>query len=125
MAYYVYVIALDPGVRKLARFRARNQGLEPDAPCVYVGQSAHEPDCRYRQHKECHGPVIRFSCICERPLGDFSRRLSNRLVRDHGTHLARGLYESRNPLKSRAQAEAAEAALAAELKARGFGVWWS
>lgn len=125
MAYFVYVVALDPAVAKLARFRARNPGLALDAELVYVGQSAHEPDCRYRQHKECHGPVIRFSCICERPLGDFSRNLSNRYVRTYGRYLRRDLYERFNPIRTRAAAERAEKQLARDLAARGFGVWWA
>ncbi|MCX5787557.1 MAG: hypothetical protein NTX64_03470 [Elusimicrobia bacterium] len=124
MPYYVYVVALDPAVKKSARFRDRNPGLASDAPCYYVGQSAHEPDCRYRQHKECHGPVIRFSCICAKPLGDFSRNLSNRYVREYGRFLKRELYEHHNPMRTRAEAERREAGLASELRAQGCGVWW-
>ncbi len=123
MPYHVYVVALDPSVAKSPRFRARNPDLAIDAECVYVGQSAHEPDCRYRQHKECHGPVIRFSCICERPLGDFSKNLSNRCVRTYGRFLRRDLYERQNPIRTRVQAERLEKELARTLAAKGFGVW--
>ncbi len=124
MPYYVYVIELDPEVAAISRFCERNPEMEPGGPCYYVGQSVHEPDCRYRQHKECHGPVIKFSCICEKPKGDFSKNLSNRYARKYGRWLKRDLFEKRNPLRTRREAEAMEARLAAELQARGCGVWW-
>ncbi len=124
MRYYVYVISLEPEVGKIARFRERNPDMDPGAECYYVGQSIHEPDCRYRQHKECHGPVIKFSCICERPKGDFSKNLGNRYARKFGTHLQRSLFEKYNPLPTRAEAERVEKMLAIQLQLKGCGVWW-
>lgn len=125
MPYYVYVIELESAVAKIGRFRERNPDMEIGAPCYYVGQTAHEPDCRYRQHKECHGPVIKFTCICARPLGDFSKNLSNRYARKFGLWLKREKFERYNPIKTRKEAERIEKVLALKLRNEGAGVWWA
>ncbi len=124
MPYFVYVIELDPAVARIRRFRDRNPRMDLDGRCLYVGQSAHEPDCRYRQHKECHGRNIRFSCICDRKSGRFRKNLSNRYARKYGLFLRRQLYEKRNPIRTRKQAERIEHELAMRLRASGHGVWW-
>lgn len=121
----MYVIELDAAVRRVRRFAERNPSMGPDGRCYYVGQSAHEPECRYRQHKECRGSAITFSCICGRRRGRFTKRLSNRYVRRFGFRLARSLYERFNPVDTRAHAEALERALAARLQAEGHGVYWA
>ena len=123
MPYYVYVIALAPSVSQLKKFRERNRGRDPDRDCLYIGQSIHDPDCRYRQHKECRSGG-RFRCICGAVKKILTKNLSNSLVRRYGTHLARGLYEEYNPLPSRREAEAMEEALARRLRLHGHGVWW-
>jgi len=122
--YYVYVIELDEAVKKSRKFAERNAGMLPYGRCFYVGQSIHDPDCRYRQHKECWGDEIAFSCICDRKQGRFTKRLSNGFARRFGKFLARELYEKRNPLRTRADAERMEERLARELQADGHGVWW-
>jgi hypothetical protein len=122
--YYVYAIELDEAVRSVRKFADRNPDMLPYGRCFYVGQSIHEPDCRYRQHKECHGGARGLSCICARRQGRFTKNLSNGLARRFGKFLARDAYESRNPLRTRAESERQEAELARELQADGHGVWW-
>ena len=124
MPYFVYVIELDEAVKKSRKFLERNPLMLPYGRCFYVGQSAHDPDCRYRQHKECWGEFANFSCICGRKRGKFTKKLSNLYARKYGRWLARGYYEKHNPLRTRAQAESLEAQLAGELQADGHGVWW-
>jgi hypothetical protein len=124
LRYYVYVIELDAAVKKSRKFLERNAGMLPFGQCYYVGQSVHDPDCRYRQHKECWGDEISFACICHRRKGRFTKRLSNYFARKHGRFLARKLFEHLNPLPTRADAERAEERLARELQADGHGVWW-
>lgn len=124
MPYFVYVIELEEAVRKVPRFLERNPDMLPYGRCFYVGQSIHEPECRYRQHKECFGDDITFACICRVRRGRFTKRLSNLFARKFGQRLHREAYEALNPLRTRAQAERMEAQLARELQADGHGVWW-
>jgi predicted DNA-binding WGR domain protein len=70
---------------------------------VYVGQSAKTPAERFAQHKA----------------GGF---LSSRIVAKHGRRLLPALYRNISPFVSRAAAERAEAALAGELRRRGYVV---
>src|ERR1041385_2330840 len=108
MPFYVYVIELDPEVKKSRKFLERNAIMLPYGQCFYVGQSVHEPDCRYRQHKECPGDEIRVSCICYRRPGRFTKNPSNYFARKFGKSLARARYESLNPIPTRKAAEAME-----------------
>ncbi len=124
MPYYVYVVELDEAVKKVRKFAERNPSMLPFGRCFYVGQSIHDPDCRYRQHKECHGDAITFACICDRKQGRFTKRLSNGFARRFGKFLARDVYERFNPIRTRKDAERREAELARELQADGHGVWW-
>lgn len=123
--YFVYVIELDPVVvGESKRFRDRNPDMKPGARCFYVGQSYHEPDCRYRQHKLCHGGRVDFDCVCERRTRTIQKNVSNRFVREYGRWLSRDIYERHNPVRTRKRAEELEERLALELRSRGHGVWW-
>ena len=125
MPFYVYVIELDPAVTAIRRFRKRNPDMDMDGLCFYVGQSAHEPDCRYRQHKLCHGENVDFDCICGRRRKlVIKKNVSNRYARKFGKCLRANRFEKYNPMKTRAEAERMEAKLARELQAQGHGVWW-
>ncbi len=92
--YYVYVIELtdDAGPRP-----------NPRRACVYVGQSVHIPDERFRQHKAGYK--------------------ASRKVRQHGRWLRRKLYEQYNPITTRQEAERMERWLAQRLRERGFTVF--
>ena len=48
---------------------------------------------------------------------------SNRFARAHGLRLRPDLVADRGPYEMRAEAEAAEAALAERLRRRGYAVW--
>jgi hypothetical protein len=92
--YYVYVIELtdEAGPR-----------LNPRRACVYVGQSVHTPDERFRQHKAGYK--------------------ASRKVQRHGRWLRRKLYEQYNPIATREEAEKMERWLAEYLRERGFTVF--
>lgn len=136
MPYYVYAIRLDREAMTLKRgkpphkFCDQNDHIDWQYPLhdgcdfFYVGQSAHKPECRFAQHKECHGWNINFKCKCgkRRPI---TQNRSNRFARDYGLFLSYGLFERYNPIKTRAAAEKAEAALAGELKANGHAVYYN
>lgn len=102
-AYHVYVIELDPAVRRIARFRRANPDMAGGAECFYVGSSVREPVLRFDQHKEGYK--------------------SNRFAREYGLRLRPDLFEQYNPIPSRSDAVELEAYLAARLRSRGFGVW--
>ena len=89
--YHVYVIELSPQTKDDNRF------------CVYVGQSWHEPERRFLQHKE----GIRAA----------------RVVRRSGLRLRPDLVAGWGPYASREDSLAAEAELAAELRERGYRVF--
>lgn len=47
----LYIITLHPEVLELEEFRDANPNYVDGLPCVYVGQTIHEPGDRYEQHK--------------------------------------------------------------------------
>jgi ribosome-binding factor A len=47
----VYVVLLDPAVRKLRPVRAVNLNSDPAKPCVYVGLTGLDPKERFLNHK--------------------------------------------------------------------------
>jgi len=89
--YFVYVIELSAG-----------DAFEADQPRVYVGQSWHRPECRFKQHKTGYK--------------------SNYEVRSKGVRLRPDLYAGINPVIGRTAAENAEREIAAGLKKAGFAV---
>ena len=104
MAFYVYVIELDPEVQKSGRFRKANPRMNRMLPCFYVGQTAKRPEARFRQHLK-------------------GGRLSNSFVRRYGRRLHPGLYRKYNPIPTRKDALDLEKYLAGKLRTGGHGVW--
>lgn len=101
----LYVIRLDPSVwRAEPNFKQRNPNYRPGKPCVYVGQTAHEPACRFQQHK--------------------NRFKASRMARKYGKRLLESEFAGWNPVP-KVQAEDQERALARKLQAKGYGVWWN
>jgi hypothetical protein len=49
--HHVYVVLLDPAVRKLRKVRAENPSASPKKPCVYVGMTGLTPEERFANHK--------------------------------------------------------------------------
>ena len=103
MSYFVYVIELDKEVLKSKKFWERNPNMNPKKACFYVGQSAHNPDTRFKQHK------IGYK--------------SNSYVRRYGMSLRKRIYKKFNPIKTRKEAEIIEKKLAEKLRRKGHGVW--
>ena len=52
MPYYAYVAELERDVAMHGKFRKRNPDMKSDLACLYVGQSVHTPEVRFKQHKE-------------------------------------------------------------------------
>ncbi len=103
MPYYVYVIELDKEVLKSKKFRVRNPDINPKKACFYVGQSVHEPEIRFNQHKQGYK--------------------SNSFVRRYGLWLRQRKYRKYNPIKTREEAEEIERQLTNKLRRKGHGVW--
>jgi hypothetical protein len=47
----VYVVLLDPAVKKLRKVRAENPKANPKKPAVYVGMTGLTPEERFANHK--------------------------------------------------------------------------
>jgi hypothetical protein len=103
MPYYVYVIELDGEVLNSKKFRDQNLRMKPRKACLYVGQSCHDPETRFQQHKQGYK--------------------SNRYVRKYGLRLKKRLYKKYNPMKTRKESELMEKKLAEKLRKKGYGVW--
>jgi len=103
--YNVYVIELDKAVMGKRKLKEVNPAYDPAKPCVYVGQSAKQPEDRFSQHK---------AGIKSAPL-----------IKQYGVRLRPKLYEKYNPLPSRIKAESKEKWLAEKLRKKGYGVWWN
>lgn len=105
----LYVVKLheDARERVLARMRRLDRTrIDRRLPLVYVGVTALSPKERYARHRE--GGVT-----------------SAPIVRDFGVGLLESLYRDLNPLDAASEEEAldAEAALAEDLRDRGYAVW--
>ena len=86
------------------RFMERNPDYQPGKPCVYVGETAHDPEKRFRQHK----------------CGDSEAPIANR----YGRCLMKEEYEHLNPVPALLATEE-EQALALRLQGKGYAVWWN
>lgn len=100
----VYVIDLDPAVRKVPQVRKTNIGHDPEMPCVYVGQTGLSLKKRRAQHrkgeKAGRGYVTKYG---------------------YGRPFLRALFEHLNPCLPE-DALKYERELAARLRAEGYVV---
>jgi len=103
MSYYIYIIELDKEVLKSKKFRLRNPNMNPKKVCFYVGQSAHKPEIRFKQHKVGYK--------------------ANNFVKKYGLWLKQRKYKKFNPIKTRKEAEILEKKLTERLRKKGHGVW--
>ena len=103
--YFVYVIELDPKVADLRKFRGKNPHYIKGNGCVYIGQTAKNPELRFEQHKEGYK--------------------SNKYARIYGIQLRYDLFEKYNPIPRRKDAIQIEHMLALELRKKQFGVWYN
>lgn len=102
-SYNVYVIKLDKEVIKSKKFRERNVNMNPKRACYYVGQTSHDPDTRFNQHKTGYK--------------------SNSFVKKYGQKLLWRKFKKYNPIKTRKEAEYIEKELTNKLRNKGHGVW--
>ena len=103
MPYYVYVIELDKEVIKSKKFRLQNPNMNVRKKCFYVGQTCHEPNIRFKQHKD-------------------GGRLSNNFVKTYGLWLRKRIYRKYNPILTREKALTLEEELTEKLRKKGHGV---
>ena len=101
--YFVYVIELDSKVADLRKFREKNPNYIKGNGCVYIGQTAKNPELRFEQHKEGYK--------------------SNKYAKYYGVRLRPDIYDKYNPIPSRKDAEHLEEYLGKELREKGIGVW--
>ncbi len=57
----VYVVELDPAVRKRRKLQRLNPDSDPEKPCVYVGMTGLTPEERFENHKAGYraSPLVR------------------------------------------------------------------
>ena len=100
-SFRVYVVALDPAVQQVGRFRKANSRTA--GQCLYVGSTAHTAEHRFAQHK--------------------AGRFANRgWVKKFGVGLAMHLSDGKE-YQTRESAEKAERELADALRKEGYQVW--
>lgn len=100
----LYVIRLHPDVWDAKRrFRDENPHFQTGMPCVYVGETIHEPVCRFAQHVKPH--------------------YHRTFVTTYGTCLMPEEFGHRNPVPTD-QAKTLEEDLGRELQCRGWAAWW-
>lgn len=103
MPYNVYVIELDKEVIRSRKFRKRNPRMNPKHACYYVGQTNHDPNIRFKQHKAGYK--------------------ANQFVKKYGLRLKPRKFKKYNPIETRREAEEIEQKLAEKLRTKGHGVW--
>ena len=103
MAYNVYVIELDKKVLSSKKFRTKNPKMNERKTCYYVGQTVHDPETRFKQHKTGYK--------------------SNRFAKRYGIRLEPRIYSKFNPIKNRKEAEFLEEWISEKLREKGHGVW--
>ena len=103
MVYNVYVIKLDKEVMISKKFREKNPHMNTKLACYYVGQTIHDPETRFKQHKAGYK--------------------ANRFVKRYGLKLIPRKFKKYNPIKKRKEAEQIERWLTERLRKKGHGVW--
>jgi predicted GIY-YIG superfamily endonuclease len=94
---------LDKEVIKSKKFIKQNPNINTKKVCFYVGQTAHNPEIRFKQHKDGYK--------------------SNSFVRKYGLYLLKRKYNKYNPIDTREKAEKIEKELTKKLRKKGHGVW--
>ena len=102
--YHVYVIELPESVGGDPKVRRRNLQRNLARPCVYVGQTAKDPETRLDEHRRGYK--------------------ANAFVHAHGGELMTELCVALPEGSTRDDALRVEERVARQLRRRGFGVWW-
>ena len=101
----LYVGELCPSVMNVPAFKSRNPHYKGAKPCAYVGETAHKPSCRWRQHR------------CNRLAGKkYATQYGKSLMPEH--------FEHSSPVPAH-EAREKENELAQSLQEEGYGVWWN
>jgi len=103
MTYNVYVIELDKEILKSKKFRVKNPNMNIRKKCYYVGQTTHDPETRFKQHK--------------------SGYKANRFAKRYVIRLEPRIFSKFNPIVKRKEAEYMEKWIAEKLREKGHGVW--
>jgi predicted GIY-YIG superfamily endonuclease len=103
MAFNVYVIELDKEVLSSKKFRVKNPDMNSSKTCFYVGQTTHDPETRFKQHKKGYK--------------------ANSFAKKYGLRLEPRIYSRFNPIANRKEAEKIEQWIALKLREKGHGVW--
>jgi len=103
MSYNVYVIELDKEVLSSKRFRVKNPQMNTRKTCYYVGQTIHDPETRFKQHKQGYK--------------------ANQFARKYGLRLEPRIFSKFNPITNRKEAERIEQWITEKLREKGHGVW--
>lgn len=114
--YSIYVINLDPAVLKHRKFREANPhyDYESSKPCAYVGETELTPDERFKEHKSGYRkPGI--------------GKWHNTYAKNYGRWLCRKQFKKENErgIGSKSKAKKLEAKKAAELRDKGWAVWYN
>jgi predicted GIY-YIG superfamily endonuclease len=105
--YTLYVVKLHEGARERVMAsldRYDRSRVNPKLPSLYVGYTSSTPKRRLEKHLS----------------GD---RVGSSIVRDHGIGLLKSFTRGRRRLQTEDEALEAEAALAEELRERGYAVY--
>jgi predicted GIY-YIG superfamily endonuclease len=77
--------------------------MNPRLACYYIGQTAHDPTTRYKQHKTGYK--------------------ANRFVKKYGLKLIPQKFERFNRIEKRERAKQIEQWITYKLRKKGHGVW--
>lgn len=102
-SYFIYIVRLDDKVLNHSKFIKMNPNYKEGKPCFYIGQTVHDPDIRFKQHKQGYK--------------------ANKYVKKYGLYLSRRRYERYNPFDSRQKVEEFEKEITLRLRQKGYGVW--
>ncbi len=128
--YHIYVIELDPDIRKNKKFMQKNLRYHSGKACLYIGSTSHTPECRFSQHilhidKENN----QYPCLCT------GKKVFRTFVRSggktrggyfpglFGMRLRPDLFFSFNPISTKKKAMKTEETYAKYLRSQGYAVW--
>lgn len=128
--YHVYVIELDFDLTKNRRFMAANPRYRQGMDCLYVGSSAHTPECRFLQHREhAKKRTLGYTCYCDgvEAFHEFvrggGRTRGSYYPGVYGLRLRPDLFYRYNPASTQDKAAVLEKTLALSLRNLGYAVW--
>ena len=124
--YHLYLMKLNPTIKRKKRFKEANPDYVEGQPLYYVGKTKHHPRCRQSMHQTYNKTGHpKWQCYCQVSPGsnDFEGFWQNPsfFVRKH----TKGYLKSveLRPYSNTKAAAMAERALANRLRKQGFGVW--